>query len=92
MTADLFPETKVRPPTRKELLADNRAFVDLVGELVHTVRNTADKSCCLCGAPQGTPPFGRTLRRSPESFGQGRLRGAPTGKACPVTIDRPARA
>ncbi len=54
MTADLFPETKVRPPTRKELLADNRAFVDLVGELLRTVRTTADKSCCLCGAPQGT--------------------------------------
>ncbi len=53
MTADLSPETKVRPPTRKELLADNRAFVGLVGELLHVVRTTADRSCCICGSSVG---------------------------------------
>ncbi len=53
MTADLFPETKVRPPARKELLADNQAFVSLVTELLHVIRTTADRSCCICGSSVG---------------------------------------
>ncbi len=54
MTGDSRPTSEgTRPPTRKELLADNWAFVDLVGELLHTVRTTADKSCCICGSAVG---------------------------------------
>jgi len=54
MTGDTQTTSEgTRPPTRKELLADNSTFIRIVGELLHTFRNTADKSCCLCGTPQG---------------------------------------
>ncbi len=42
-----------RPALRAELLADNKGFVELAGELLHAFRNTDDASCAICGAEQG---------------------------------------
>ncbi len=42
-----------RPPLRAELLADNKQFVALAGELLHAFRNTDDSSCAICGVKQG---------------------------------------
>ena len=43
----------LRPPRRAELLADNKAFVALAGELLVAFRNTDDSSCAICGVKQG---------------------------------------
>ena len=43
----------LRPPLRAELLADNKQFVALAGELLLAFRNTDDKACAICGAEQG---------------------------------------
>ena len=46
-------EPKLRPPLRAELLADNKQFVTLAGDLLVAFRNTDDSSCAICGAKQG---------------------------------------
>ena len=38
---------------RNELLADNRAFIDMAGDLLHALRETEDGSCGVCGVPPG---------------------------------------
>ena len=43
----------LRPPRRAELLADNKAFVALAGELLVAFRNTDDAACAICGVKQG---------------------------------------
>ncbi len=43
----------LRPPLRAELLADNKQFVALAGELLLAFRNTDNKACAICGAEQG---------------------------------------
>ncbi len=43
----------LRPPLRAELLADNKQFVVLAGELLLAFRNTTDNACAICGAEQG---------------------------------------
>jgi len=45
--------TKLRPPRKDELVADNSAFVELAGELLEAFRDTDDKACAICGANQG---------------------------------------
>lgn len=44
---------KLRPLRRAELLADNKQFVALAGEILRALRDTDDNSCAICGAPQG---------------------------------------
>jgi hypothetical protein len=46
-------EPKLRPPLRAELLADNKEFVALAGELLVAFRNTDDHACAICGIRQG---------------------------------------
>ena len=43
----------LRPPLRAELLADNKSFVALAGELLAAFRNTDDHACAICGIKQG---------------------------------------
>ena len=43
----------LRPPLRAELLADNKEFVVLAGDLLVAFRNTDDNSCAICGIKQG---------------------------------------
>ena len=38
---------------RDELLADNRAFIEMAGDLLLALRDTEDTSCGVCGAIQG---------------------------------------
>jgi hypothetical protein len=38
---------------RNELLADNKRFVELAGELLHAFRDTDDRACAICGAGPG---------------------------------------
>ncbi len=42
-----------RPPLRAELLADNKQFVALAGELLVAFRNTDGAACAICGVKQG---------------------------------------
>ena len=53
MSLDTTTEPKLRPPTRAELLADNKKFVLLAKKILHAVGNTSDGACCLCGVEQG---------------------------------------
>ena len=46
-------EPKLRSPRKDELLADNKEFVELAGEILRALRNTDDASCAVCGAKQG---------------------------------------
>ena len=57
----------LRPPLRAELLADNRAFVELASELLLAFRNTDDSACAICGAKQGVQhPKGKLTATHPE--------------------------
>ena len=56
-------EPKLRPPLRAELLADNKSFVALAGELLVAFRNTDDSSCAICGAKQGVQHKTRAVCR-----------------------------
>ncbi len=38
---------------REELLADNKAFIEMAGDLLLALRETEDASCGVCGAIQG---------------------------------------
>ena len=39
--------------TRAKLLADNKAFIAMAGDLLEVLRETEDRSCAVCGAVQG---------------------------------------
>ncbi len=38
---------------RAKLLADNKAFIAMAGDLLEVLRETEDHSCAVCGAFQG---------------------------------------
>ncbi len=37
----------------QELLADNKAFIAMAGDLLRSLRGTEGGSCVVCGAPRG---------------------------------------
>ncbi len=39
---------------RADLLAHNKAFIQIAADLMHVLRQTDDGSCAVCDVPRGT--------------------------------------